>query len=133
LPARWPIQMVMKTTMSEARLHSVLDRYRARVHIFDEIAARITPFSVPSTLRPGVLPLADPSGRELEVLELVSEGFSNKEIGTRLFLAEDTIKTHIVAVRRKLDARNRAHAVSIGYKRGLLDLHSGYVRFSLAA
>jgi DNA-binding NarL/FixJ family response regulator len=114
----------MKTTMSEERIHAVLDRHRARVRVFDEIAARITPFSARSPLPPIRLPLADPSGRELEVLELVSQGFSNKEIGTRLFLAEDTIKTHVVAVRRKLEARNRAHAVSIAYKRGLLSLRN---------
>ena len=108
--------------MSAERVHELLDRYRARARGFDEIAARVTPFSAPD-LPPIELPFTSPpSARELEVVGLVSEGFSNKEIATRLFLAEETIKTHLVKVRGKLDARNRAHLVSIAFRRGLIDL-----------
>lgn len=59
--------------------------------------------------------LGDPlTIREHEVLRGMAEGLSNREIGTRLFLSEDTIKTHARRLYRKLGARDRAHAVRIG-------------------
>ena len=115
--------------MSEERLGDVLERYRARVREFDTIAARVTSSfspSLPTVVHDdGSLDDAGPSEREIEVLDLVSQGFSNKQIATRLFLAEDTVKTHLVSLRRKLDARNRAHAVTLGFRRGLLHLPTG--------
>lgn len=58
--------------------------------------------------------------RELQVLLLVSHGMSNATIGNHLSLSEDTIKTHCRRIFRKLGARDRTHAVAIGYQRGLL-------------
>lgn len=51
------------------------------------------------------------TNRELEVLELVAEGLSNREIGQRLFLSESTIKTHVSNLLGKLDAKRRTQAV----------------------
>lgn len=67
-----------------------------------------------------VEPLATPSPRELEVLQMVMQGFSNQEIGRRLFLSGETVKTHLLSLRRKLQARDRTHAVVIALCRGLL-------------
>ncbi len=66
------------------------------------------------------LPVTSPSRRELAVLELVMRGCSNTEIGERLYLSVDTVKTHLRNLRRKLQARDRTHAVVIGLCRGLL-------------
>lgn len=52
------------------------------------------------------------SEREYEVLELISQGFSNKEIGEKLFLSESTIKTHVSNLLLKLDAKRRTQAVN---------------------
>lgn len=60
--------------------------------------------------------------RELEVLGFLATGDSNKEIANTLCVAEGTIKTHIVAILRKLDATDRTQAVTIALKRGLLKL-----------
>jgi DNA-binding NarL/FixJ family response regulator len=60
------------------------------------------------------------SEREMQVLNLIAEGLSNGDIGRALHLAEDTIKTHCRRLFPKLGARDRAHAVAIGYQRGLL-------------
>jgi len=52
--------------------------------------------------------------RELEILELIAAGLSNKEIGARLFVSENTVKTHSSRVFDKLGARRRTQAVQMG-------------------
>jgi LuxR family maltose regulon positive regulatory protein len=52
------------------------------------------------------------SPRELEVLQLVAAGCTNEEIGTRLFIALDTVKGHNRKIFEKLDARTRTEAVA---------------------
>ncbi|WP_377268892.1 response regulator [Peterkaempfera sp. SMS 1(5)a] len=58
--------------------------------------------------------------RELEVLRLVAEGTTNREAARQLFISEATVKTHLLHLYDKLGVRDRAAAVSEGYKRGLL-------------
>lgn len=58
--------------------------------------------------------------RELEVLGGMSHGRSNSQIGADLFLSEDTVKTHARRLFRKLGASDRAQAVAIGLRRGLI-------------
>lgn len=60
------------------------------------------------------------TSRELEVLRGMSQGKSNAEIGQELYLTEDTIKTHARRLFRKLDASDRAHAVALAYRSGLI-------------
>ena len=52
--------------------------------------------------------------RELEILGLIAEGLSNKEIGGRLFVSENTVKTHASRLFDKLGAKRRTEAVQIG-------------------
>ncbi len=58
--------------------------------------------------------------RELQVLRGMAEGKSNAEIGRELFVSEDTVKTHARRLFRKLNARDRAHAVAAGFRAGLV-------------
>jgi NarL family two-component system response regulator LiaR len=58
--------------------------------------------------------------REMEILALVAEGMSNREIGERLFVSENTVKTHCSRVFDKLGARRRTQAVQMGKELGLL-------------
>jgi DNA-binding NarL/FixJ family response regulator len=60
------------------------------------------------------------SGREVEVLELVAEGTSNRDIASRLWISEATVKSHLLHIYDKLGARDRASAVSAAMKRGIL-------------
>ena len=52
--------------------------------------------------------------RELEILELIAQGLSNKEIAARVFVTENTVKTHSSRVFDKLGARRRTQAVQLG-------------------
>lgn len=63
-----------------------------------------------------------PSKREMQCLQAIARGLTNARIGGELFLSEDTVKTHNRRLFRKLGARDRAHAVALGYQRGLLVL-----------
>lgn len=58
--------------------------------------------------------------RELEVLELIAEGLSNREIAARVFVSENTIKTHSSRVFDKLGAQRRTQAVQLGRELGLI-------------
>ena len=62
------------------------------------------------------------SPREIEVLRLVAQGSSNKRIGLALHITEDTVKAHMKSVLSKLGANDRTHAVTIGLKRGIIEL-----------
>jgi DNA-binding NarL/FixJ family response regulator len=59
--------------------------------------------------------------REQEVLHLVAQGASNKEIADRLFISETTVKAHLRTILQKLHARNRAEAVALAANRGWLN------------
>lgn len=58
--------------------------------------------------------------RELEILELIARGLSNREIAEKLFVSENTVKTHSHRVFDKLGARRRTQAVQLGKEFGLL-------------
>ena len=70
----------------------------------------------------GALPMkvSEVTDRELEVLVGLSRGMRNAEIGRELYVAEDTVKTHCRKLFKRLGARDRAHAVALGYELGLL-------------
>lgn len=62
------------------------------------------------------------SPREIEVLQLIAEGNTNKQIASRLGIAEVTTKNHITSIILKLDAYNRTHAVVLALRQGLLTI-----------
>lgn len=64
----------------------------------------------------------DLSEREIEVLRLISAGKSNKEIGSALFIAEDTVKRHVSNILTKLGVSDRAQAATEAIRRGFLHL-----------
>ncbi len=66
-------------------------------------------------------PVQEPiSQRELEVLELVAQGASNRDAAARLFISEATVKTHLMHIYGKLGVNDRAAAVAEAFNRGLL-------------
>jgi len=107
-----------------AERKEILNRYADHSRRFDQVAARR------ENGRPAeVIPLnggmreleQEPTNREIEVLNLISQGLVNREIGQRLFLSEETVKSHVRHLLAKLQARSRAHAVAVGFRRGIID------------
>jgi NarL family two-component system response regulator YdfI len=86
----------------------------------------IAPESLPDLLqevRPIAEALSEPlSERELEVLDVIAEGLSNKLIAHRLGISEHTVKTHVASIFAKLGAASRTEAVSLAIRRGLVML-----------
>ena len=62
------------------------------------------------------------SSREIDVLRLIAAGNSNKLIADQLSIGEATVKSHVANILSKLSANDRAHAVTIGLKRGIIEL-----------
>ena len=62
------------------------------------------------------------TGRELNVLQLLARGKSNKEIGVSLYISETTVKSHLRSIFRKLNVLSRTEAISVAGRRGLIRL-----------
>jgi len=62
------------------------------------------------------------TGREIEVLRLIASGNANKVIADKLCITEETVKGHVKNILSKLGANDRTHAVTIGLRRGIIDL-----------
>jgi DNA-binding NarL/FixJ family response regulator len=77
-----------------------------------EIASEIAEHATDDTLTP----------REIDVLRLIAGGNANKEIAALLSITEETVKGYIKNILAKLSAKDRTHAVTIGLKRGIIDL-----------
>jgi len=95
----YPINESLMTRPRVAR--HVLDQFRGLTKTMEGVAAPLTK-------------------RETEILTYVAEGNSNKEIAHILSISEQTIKNHVSAILRKLNANDRAHAVALA-------LHSGWI------
>jgi DNA-binding NarL/FixJ family response regulator len=77
-----------------------------------EVASEMAEYAADDSLTP----------REVEVLEQVASGNSNKMVADRLNISEDTVKAHMRSVLSKLGANDRTHAVTIALRRGFLDM-----------
>ena len=108
--------------LKDAPRDDLLRAVRAAAHgeavLSPSVAARLmSQFRSPGLGAPAPGPL---SQRELEVLELVAAGSTNREAAARLFISEATIKSHLLNIYGKLGVSDRAAAVGEAYNRGLL-------------
>ena len=84
---------------------------------------RFIPSEVSQQLN-GFFPEVALTRREVEVLSLVARGFGNKEISDVLGTAPGTVKMHVQSILGKLGAKDRTHAVTVAFRRGIIHLHS---------
>jgi DNA-binding CsgD family transcriptional regulator len=90
-------------------------RVEVEVPVRVEVPVQVTgPFTRNDAQELGITP------RELEILEAMAAGLSNREIGERLFVSENTVKTHAARLFDKLSARRRTQAVQLGKEAGLI-------------
>jgi DNA-binding CsgD family transcriptional regulator len=78
------------------------------------------PSNQPFALNEERLKLLGVTRRELEILELIAQGMSNREIADKLFVSENTVKTHSSRLFDKLGAKRRTQAVQLGKEMGLI-------------
>ena len=105
---------VMRLESAPSALGSALRAIRSGLQVIDPIFTREEPgFSSVATATPEEL-----TQREQEVLAMLAEGLSNKEISHRLSISTHTVKFHISSILGKLGASSRTEAVSIGIRSG---------------
>ena len=103
---------VLKNQVHKELLHTIRDVYAGRKTMSPEVAAQVAGHSGDDAL----------TAREIEVLRLIAAGNANKEIAAQLSVTEETIKSRVKNILAKLGANDRTHAVTIGVKRGVIEL-----------
>jgi two-component system NarL family response regulator len=101
---------LLKDTTSEELVNAIRQVHAGERHLPHAIASRLADRLV----RPSLTP------RELDVLRLVAKGRTNKELASAMFVSEETVKSHMKALFQKLGVHDRAEAVSVSLKRGII-------------
>jgi two-component system, NarL family, response regulator len=103
---------LLKNLLRKELLETIRVVHAGQKRIPPDVASQLAEHATDETL----------SAREIEVLRLVAGGNANKEIAGQLSITEETVKGHIKNILAKLGANDRTHAVTIGLKRGIMDL-----------
>lgn len=103
---------ILKTTPPDELLRVIRLVHDGKKYVPPDVAANLAENLGSELLSP----------RETEVLNLVAAGNRNKEIAVRLFISEETVKVHLRNIMGKLDASDRAQAVAIAVRRGIIRL-----------
>ena len=103
---------LLKGMLRKELLETIRAVHSGQKRLSAEIAAEIAEHATDDVL----------THREIDVLRLIAAGNSNKEIAGKLSLTEETVKSHIKNILAKLGVNDRTHAVTIGLKRGIIDL-----------
>lgn len=103
---------LLKGSLRKELLETIRAVNAGQRRVSSEVAAAIAEHCIEDPL----------TSREVAVLRLIAAGNPNKEIAAQLSLTEETVKSHIRNILTKLGANDRTHAVTIGFKRGIIDL-----------
>lgn len=103
---------LLKSMPNEQILSVIRDVHAGRTPVPSEVAVRLAEHAGDDDLTP----------RELDVLRLIRDGCRNKQIADVLDIAETTVTFHVKNLVEKLGANDRAHAVTIAIRRGILDV-----------
>lgn len=110
------VGFLLKDTPADHLIHTIRRVHAGQVFIQPEIASRL----LRELITPQALSIEPLSEREREVLVLVAQGHSNREIAEQLVLAEGTVKNHVSNILGKLQAENRTQAAEIARRHGLI-------------
>jgi DNA-binding NarL/FixJ family response regulator len=103
---------LLKGMLRQELLETIRAVHAGQKRLSAEVAAEIAEHATDDVLTP----------REIDVLRLIAEGNANKEIAGKLSLTEETVKGHVKNILAKLGVNDRTHAVTVGLKRGIIDL-----------
>jgi DNA-binding NarL/FixJ family response regulator len=109
----------VQTYLTKDVLHDELIHAIRAVHV----GQKYLPASVAAALA-AQLPRPELSARELEVLNLIVQGSSNKQIAFSLSIAEHTVKNHVKSILSKLDVDDRTQAATAAIRRGIIHLNA---------
>lgn len=107
---------VLKDAESEILIEAINKAYNGENYIPSNLATELIKGYSSGNKSTDINELTD---REIEVLKAISEGLSNKEIGSKLFISEKTVKNHISSIFRKLDISDRTQAAIFAIKHGI--------------
>jgi NarL family two-component system response regulator LiaR len=111
---------LLKDTGPDELLEAIRQVHRGEPSLQPEIARKVLQeISHPAPARPTTDPL---TARELDVLRLIAQGMSNKEIAARIFVAEWTVRTHVSNILGKLQLASRTQAALYALRSGLASL-----------
>jgi DNA-binding NarL/FixJ family response regulator len=111
--------LVLRSAEPAQLLDAIRRTHLERRYLDPELAALATGLGVRHTVT-ARQPL---SRREYQVLQLISDGLENQAIAKTLFVSVETVRTHVKSILRKLHARDRAHAVAVAFRLGVLVAH----------
>jgi DNA-binding NarL/FixJ family response regulator len=103
---------LLKSLLHRELLDTIRAVHAGQKRIPPEVAAELADHAADDSL----------TAREVEVLRLIAAGNANKLVADRLSITEETVKAHVKNILSKLDANDRTHAVTIGLKRGIIEL-----------
>ena len=103
---------LLKSLLRKELLDTIRAVHAGQKRIPPEIAAQLADHAADDAL----------TQREIEVLQLIATGLANKIVADKLHITEETIKGHVKNILSKLGANDRTHAVTIGLKRGIIEL-----------
>jgi DNA-binding NarL/FixJ family response regulator len=103
---------VLKGYVHKELLDTIRAVHAGQRRIPPEVATELADHAMDEDLTP----------REIDVLRLILGGNANKMIADRLSITEETVKSHVTNILAKLGANDRTHAVTIGLKRGIIEL-----------
>ncbi len=111
---------LLKTVEPEGLCALLRGVFRGEAPVSRTTAAKILKqFARPEASAPAAAGREDLTGREKEVLAHVAAGLTNKEIGSKLAIAENTVKNHLKSILSKLHLDNRVQAAAVAIQRGL--------------
>ena len=103
---------LLKSLLRKELLETIRAVHAGKKRIAPEIATQLAEYAAEDAL----------TYREIEVLRLIAAGNANKQIAGQLSITEETVKGHVKNILSKLRANDRTHAVTIGLKRGIIQL-----------
>ena len=103
---------LMKNLLHKELLQTIRAVHAGRKTMSPEVAAQVAAYTGDDAL----------TSREIDVLRLIAVGSANKEIAAQLSITEETVKSRVKTILLKLGANDRTHAVTIGLKRGIIEL-----------
>lgn len=103
---------LLKDTSQSQMLEAITTVHSGKRYIPSQIAARLAERMMRSNL----------TARELEILEMLAKGLTNKQIGTALSISDNTVRNHVNSIMEKMEVSDRTEAVAVAIQQGILQI-----------